>query len=101
MKKEPLTIREALQRGTADKCYTYTYTSYRAAPTTKKPWKKAGLSQDELRLLGLPYGRLASRLWDFIKGSEQSPPAPKLNPINQVSKLRKLIGYYELIQLSS
>ena len=40
-----------------------------ASPTTgsKEGLDKEGLDQDQLRLLGLPYGRLASKFWDFIK----------------------------------
>ena len=39
-----------------------------ASPT---PGTKEGLDkEDQLRLLWLPYGRLASRFWDFIKVKE-------------------------------
>ena len=40
-----------------------------ASPTTasKEGLDREGLDQDQLRLLGLPYGRLASKFWDFIK----------------------------------
>ena len=43
-----------------------------ASPTTgsKEGLDKEGLDQDQLRLLGLPYGRLASKFWDFIKVGE-------------------------------
>ena len=43
-----------------------------ASPTTgsKEGLDKEGLDQDQLRLLGLPYGRLASKFWDFIKVEE-------------------------------
>ena len=41
--------------------------------TTTKPRgvDRDGLSPTQLRLLGLPYGRVASWLWDFFKGGDQ------------------------------
>ena len=40
------------------------------APRSKEGLEREGLDQDHLRLLGLPYGRLASKFWDFIKVEE-------------------------------
>ena len=39
-------------------------------PGSKQGLDREGLDQDQLRLLGLPYGRLASKFWDFIKVEE-------------------------------
>ena len=42
-----------------------------AMTTQPRGVDRDGLSPTQLRLLGLPYGRVASWLWDYFKGGDQ------------------------------
>ena len=42
-----------------------------AMTTQPRGVDRDGLSPTQLRLLGLPYGRVASWLWDFFTGGDQ------------------------------